>query len=126
HVPLLDKAGHLRIDRRALVTLDEARLADGADDFPKLGIDDVKGRRLRDARRRLLGFAAARRREDDQKPGPQPDIRPKSCWHCSSPFCGVDLAALDPPYEVFIAVVVSPSAALSSRLSSWLSPLSCV
>ena len=95
-VPLLDECGQLRIDRRALVALDEARLPDDADDLPELGMDHLKDRRLRDARGDLLLLGAARRREDGQEPEPQPaaasgsnpSFRPKGGLQRSSPVAG--------------------------------------
>ena len=41
HIPLLDISGQFRIDRRALVSLDEARLADDAHTLPFCGLDQA-------------------------------------------------------------------------------------
>ena len=80
HDPLLDIGVHLRIDRRALITLDEARLPDDPDDVPDLRPDQPHGRGLRDARGvGLFLLAAARRRQDGQEPGEeQPTNKPES------------------------------------------------
>ena len=62
--PFVDVSVHLRIDRRALVALDKARLPDNPDDLPDLRLDQPHGRRVSDTLvwsfRGLRGPAARR------------------------------------------------------------------
>ena len=73
YVPLLDKAGNLRVERGTLVRSDHPRLLDSALHGPPLGVDHLDGRVEADrGRGRRLRIGAAARQAGKHQHG-EPD-----------------------------------------------------